>query len=45
MWLLKFTFILLGVVYELLHYGVTTIYNVLSKILSSYFYKANKGHA
>jgi hypothetical protein len=45
MWLLKFTFILFGVVYELLHYVVTNTYNALSKRISTYFYKANKGQA
>ena len=44
MWLLKFMFIVIGVLYELLHYSVTSVYNALSKRLSTY-YKTNKGQA
>ncbi len=45
MWLLKFTFIVLGVLYELSHYVVTNVYNGISKRLSAYFYRPNKGQA
>lgn len=45
MWLLKFTFIALGVVYELVHYAVTNLYNGVSRKVSAYLYKPNKGHA
>ncbi len=44
MWLLKFMFIVIGVLYELLHYSITSVYNALGKILSTY-YKTNKGQA
>ena len=45
MWFLKFTFIALGVMYELLHYAVTTMYNGVSRKVSAYLYKPNKGQA
>jgi hypothetical protein len=45
MWVIKFTFILFGVIYELLHYVVKNIYNALSKRIFTYFYKTNKGQA
>jgi hypothetical protein len=44
MWVLKFTFIVVGVLYELLHYSVTSMYNALSKRISTY-YRTNKGQA
>ncbi len=44
MWILKFTFILLGVIYELLHYVFTGIYNVVSKKIAGYLFKLNKGN-
>lgn len=45
MWILKFMFIVLGVVYELLHYVTTNAYNAISKKISGYFYRPNKSHA
>ncbi len=45
MWLIKFTFIVFGVIYELLHYVVTNSYHAINKKISTYFYKTNKGQA
>ena len=45
MWLIKFTFIMFGVIYELLHYVVSNGYNAINKKISTYFYKTNKGQA
>ena len=45
MWLIKFTFIVFGVIYELLHYVVTNIYHAINKKISTYIYKTNKGQA
>ena len=42
MWLIKFTFIVFGVIYELLHYVVTNTYNTINKRLSNYFYPVRK---
>jgi|YelNatPaOPRAMG01_1025707.scaffolds.fasta_scaffold08189_2 hypothetical protein len=45
MWVLKFTFILLGVIYELVKYAITRIYNAINKIITAYLYKTNKNQA
>ena len=42
MWLIKFTFIVFGVIYELLHYVVTNTYNTINKRISNYFYPVRK---
>ncbi len=41
MWLLKFTFIVIGVMYELIHYVVGTYYTAISKKVSAYIYRTN----
>lgn len=43
MWFLKFIFIVLGVAYELTHYVTAIVYTAVSKKLSAYFYKPDKG--
>ncbi len=45
MWILKFIFIVSGVVYELLHYVATGLYNTISKKISDRLYKPNKSQA
>ncbi len=44
MWVIKFTFILFGVIYELLHYILTNTYNTINKRISDYFYPVRKPH-
>ncbi len=42
MWVIKFTFIVVGVIYELLHYIVTNMYNTINKRISDYLYRTNR---